>query len=155
MATRDGRAHWSGALRDGSGTLTIGNELWTTPYTFRNRFTGVYSDSENVPDLETTMTNPEEVLASAHAACFSMALSLVLTEHGTPPASIDTLARVHLRNVDGWATIQEIDLQTTGVVPGLDEAEFEKCAEAAKTGCIISRALAGVDAINVRAELRP
>src|SRR5690349_11473665 len=106
MATRDGRAHWSGALRDGSGMLTIGNERWTTPYTFRNRFTGVYGDVENEAEHE-PMTNPEEVLASAHAACFSMALSLVLTERGTPPASIDTLARVHLRNIDGWATIQE------------------------------------------------
>jgi osmotically inducible protein OsmC len=153
MATRDGRAHWNGALRDGFGTLTIGNDLWTTPYTFRNRFTGVYDDVEDA-DEAAPMTNPEEVLASAHAACFSMALSLVLTERGTPPTSIDTLARVHLRNVEGWATIQEIDLQTTGVVPGLDAAEFEKCAEMAKTGCIISRALASVDAINLRAELR-
>jgi lipoyl-dependent peroxiredoxin len=154
MATRDGRAHWNGDLRGGSGTLTIGNDLWTTPYTFRNRFTGVYDDVDAIKEPE-AMTNPEEVLASAHAACFSMALSLVLTERGTPPTSIDTLARVHLRNVDGWATIQQIDLQTTGVVPDLDAAEFEKCAEIAKTGCIISRALAGVDAINLRAQLRP
>jgi osmotically inducible protein OsmC len=153
MATRDGRAHWSGSLRDGSGTLTIGNDLWTTPYTFRNRFAGVYDDVEGADGAQ-AMTNPEEVLASAHAACFSMALSLVLTERGTPPTSIDTLARVHLRNVEGWATIQEIDLRTTGVVPGLDAAEFEKCAETARTGCIISRALAGVATINLRAELR-
>lgn len=153
MATRDGHARWSGDLRNGSGTLTIGDNLWTTPYTFRNRFAGVYDDSGDV-DQTNRITNPEEVLATAHAACFSMALSLVLTERGTPPTSIDTCARVHLRNLDGWATITEIDLQTSGVVPGLDADEFGKCAEEAKTGCIISRALAGVGAINLHAELR-
>jgi osmotically inducible protein OsmC len=92
-------------------------------------------------------TNPEELFAAAHAACFSMVLSLALTEAGLVPGSIETQARVHLRPVDGAPTIQQIDIETVGKVPGLDQARFEGLAKEAKTSCIISRALGGVEQI--------
>jgi osmotically inducible protein OsmC len=98
-------------------------------------------------------TNPEELLAAAHAACFSMALTLALSEAGHPPRSIRTTGRVHIRNLGGAPTIQQIDLETTAEVPGLDEASFQQQAEEAKAGCIISRALGGVERINLVAEL--
>jgi osmotically inducible protein OsmC len=98
-------------------------------------------------------TNPEELLAAAHAACFSMALSLELTEAGHPPSSLTTAARVHLRIAGGAPTIQQIDLETEGDVPGLAPEAFRKHAEYAKASCIISRALAGVERINLAAEL--
>jgi osmotically inducible protein OsmC len=98
-------------------------------------------------------TNPEELLAAAHAACFSMALSLGLSDAGHPPSSIQTTARVHLRVVGGAPAIQQIDLTTEADVPGLGPEEFQDHAEQAKSGCIISRALGGVGQINLSATL--
>jgi len=99
-------------------------------------------------------TNPEELLAAAHAACFNMALSYALTEAGfAPPRSVQTRARVHLRNVGGAPTIQQIDIETEADVPGLDQGAFSEHAEQAKTSCIISRALGGVEQINLSAAL--
>lgn len=148
MATRDGSAHWTGDLRTGSGTLTVGRDAWTAAYGW-SRFAGVLGPAGE----DTTDTNPEELLAAAHAACFSMALSLGLSEAGHPPSSIDTKARVHLRVVDGAPTIQQIDLETMGDVPGLEPDAFREHAEQAKTSCIISRALHGVEQINLTASL--
>ena len=98
-------------------------------------------------------TNPEELLAAAHAACFSMALSLGLSDAGHPPASINTAARVHLRVVGGAPAIQQIDLTTEADVPGLGPEEFQDHAEQAKSSCIISRALGGVGQVNLSATL--
>jgi osmotically inducible protein OsmC len=98
-------------------------------------------------------TNPEELLAAAHAACFSMALSLGLSDAGHPPSAINTAARVRLRVVGGAPAIQQIDLTTEADVPGLDPEEFRDCAERAKSSCIISRAFGGVGQINLSATL--
>lgn len=148
MATRNGSARWRGDLRTGSGELTVGDGAWTSAYSGRSRFNGV------LPGFEPGAgTNPEELLAAAHAACFSMALSLALTDAGHPPSSISTTARVHLRIVGGAPAIQQIDLETGADVPGLDHEQFQDLAEQAKTSCIISRALGGVEQINLSATL--
>src|SRR4051794_32473584 len=103
MATRNGSAKWEGDLLTGSGRLTIGEGAWTGDYSY-SRFAGVLPDA----DADGATTNPEELLAAAHAACFSMALSLALTDAGHPPRSIETAGRVHLRVVAGAPTIQRI-----------------------------------------------
>jgi osmotically inducible protein OsmC len=147
MATRNGNARWQGDVRTGSGQLTVDDDAWTAGYSW-SRFAGLDPGSE-----ESTDTNPEEVLAAAHAACFSMAVSMHLSEAGHAPTSIETQARVHLRIVEGKPTIQQIDLETEAHAPGLDAAAFHDLVEDAKATCIISRALGGVDQINVSASL--
>jgi len=143
MATRNGSAEWQGSLNEGSGTVTVGNGVHTGPYSFKSRF----EEGEEG-------TNPEELLAAAEAACFSMALSLILGNQGHEPESIRTSARAQLRNVDGNPTITKLEVQTEGRVPGIDEAAFQEAAEQAKQGCVISRALAGVDEITLTATLQ-
>ena len=124
MATRNGSAKWSGDLTTGSGELTVGEGAWTSAYTGRSRFHGVLPEFE-----EGAGTNPEELLAAAHAACFSMALSLGLSEAGHRPRTIETRAQVHLRNVDGLPTIQQIDLEAEADVPGLDQGALRERAQ--------------------------
>ena len=141
MATRSGSAQWQGDLKDGSGTLKVGDGVFEGPYSFASRF----EDGAG--------TNPEELLAAAHAGCFAMALSLLLSTDGHPPESIDAGARVQLRNVDGLPTIARIDLTVEGRVPGIDEAAFQDYAGKAKAGCVVSRALAGVPEIELDARL--
>src|SRR6266566_1693406 len=119
MATRNGSARWTGDLKTGSGELTVGEGAWTSAYSGRSRFAGVLPGFEHGEG-----TNPEELPAAAHAACFSMALSLALSDAGHPPSSINTTAHVHLRVVDGAPAIQQIDLNTEADVPGLDQKEF-------------------------------
>jgi osmotically inducible protein OsmC len=138
MATRNGSAKWTGDLKTGSGEVTVGEGAWTSAYSGRSRFAGVLPGFESGEG-----TNPEELLAAAHAACFSMALSLGLSDAGHPPSSINTAARVHLRVVGGAPAIQQIDLTTEADVPGLGQEEFQDHAEQAKASCIISRALGG------------
>jgi osmotically inducible protein OsmC len=149
MAAREGSAERTGDLTTGSGELTVGERAWTGGYSGASRFHGV------LPGFEAGAgTNPEELLAAAHAACFSMALSLGLTEAGhAPPRFVRTRARVHLRFGGGAPTIQQIDLETEADVPGLDKATLREHAEQAKTNCIISRALGGVEQINISAAL--
>ena len=139
MATRNGSAEWKGSLQEGSGTVTVGNGVHTGPYSFHSRF----EDGEG--------TNPEELISAAEAACFSMALSLILGEDGHTADSIRTDVRVQLRPVDGQPTITQIAVKTEGKVPGIDEAQFKEAAEKAKAGCVISRALAGVQEITLEA----
>jgi lipoyl-dependent peroxiredoxin len=141
MATRNGSARWNGDLSSGSGRVTVGEDGWTADYSFASRF----EDGAG--------TNPEELIAAAHAGCFSMALSHALSEAGHVPRSVETVARVHLRFVDGAPTIQQIDLVTEGDVDGLDEGGFNEFAAEAKASCAVSRALAGVEHINVTATL--
>jgi lipoyl-dependent peroxiredoxin len=149
MAVRTGSARWTGDLRSGSGEVTVGEGAWTSAYSGASRFDGVLPGFEHRPG-----TNPEELLAAAHAACFTMALSLALTEAGLePPRSLQTRASVHLRFVEDAPTIERIDLETEGDLPGVDEPTFQLSAEEAKRGCIISRALAGVKQINLTATL--
>jgi lipoyl-dependent peroxiredoxin len=141
MATSKGSARWTGDLRSGAGRVTVGERAWTGAYSFGSRF----EDGKG--------TNPEELIAAAHAGCFSMALTHVLSEAGHAPASIETAARVRLRPVDGTPTIVEIELETRGDAEGLDEMRFRELAETAKAGCAVSRALAGVERISVSATL--
>jgi len=103
------------------------------PYTFQSRF------------QEGDGTNPEELIAAAHAGCFSMALSLGLGSAGYEPESIETTATVQIDKVDEGFKITHINLDTEARVPGIDESEFQEQAEAAKAGCPVSQALAGVE----------
>ena len=141
MATRNGSAQWNGNLKDGSGRLTVGDDVWSGDYSFASRF----EDGDG--------TNPEELIAAAHAACFSMALANIMAEHGHPAESVRTTARVHLRPTDAGPTIQRIDLDTEGRVPGIDQEHFAEHAKEAKAGCPVSRALAGVEEMNLSAKL--
>jgi len=135
-----GSAEWKGDLPSGSGTFTAGDTI-TGGYTFKSRF-------EDGPG-----SNPEQLIAAAHAACFSMALSNMLSKAGNPPASVQTNATVTLRLIDGAQTIAKIDLVTVGKVPGIDQATFTEHALAAKAGCPVSRALAAVPEITLEATL--
>jgi osmotically inducible protein OsmC len=142
MATRDGTAEWRGDLRSGSGTVSVASGLLEGgSYSFASRF-------EEGPG-----TNPEELIAAAHAGCFAMALSNILSEAGHPPESVKATAKVHLRNVDGQPTIAKIELAALGRVPGIDQQQFDGYAAQAKEGCPVSRALAGVDQITLDANL--
>ena len=140
MVPAKGRAEWKGDLPSGSGTFTAGDSI-SGGYTFKSRF-------EDGPG-----SNPEQLIAAAHAACFSMALSNMLAQAGSPPDSIQTEATVTLRPVDGKPTIASIALVTVGRVPGIDEAAFLEHANAAKAGCPVSRALAAVPEITLEASL--
>jgi osmotically inducible protein OsmC len=135
-----GSAEWKGDLRSGNGTFTAGDSI-SGGYTFKSRF-------EDGPG-----SNPEQLIAAAHAACFSMALSNILAEAGTAPESVRTDATVTLRLVDGAPTITKIALSTTGRVPGIDEATFTKHAATAKANCPVSRALAGVPEVTLETTL--
>src|SRR5437016_14297452 len=108
MPTRTSTANWQGTLKEGAGTMRLGSGAYEGPFSFVSRF-------EDGPG-----TNPEELIAAAHAGCFSMALSSALTKAGFTPTSIQTSASVHLNPPDG---ITKIELSTVGEVPGLDEAE--------------------------------
>lgn len=141
MATRNGSARWTGDLPGGSGQLTVGDGVFEGAYTAASRF----EEGEG--------TNPEELIAAAHAACYSMALSNMLAQHGHEPRSVETTAKVHLRFIDDAPTIAQIDLDTVGDVPGIDEDHFREHAEEAKAACPVSRALAAVGEINVSARL--
>jgi lipoyl-dependent peroxiredoxin len=141
VATRNGSAVWNGNLKEGSGTVTVGDGVWSGDYSFASRF----EEGEG--------TNPEELIAAAHAGCFTMALSAQLAEAGHAPNSVKTTAKVQIRNVDGLPTIDHITLEAEGDVPGIDQATFEQQAEEAKAGCAVSRALAGVNTMEVKARL--
>jgi osmotically inducible protein OsmC len=142
MATRNGSAEWRSDLRSGSGTMSVASGLFTDGnYSFASRFE------------EGAGTNPEELIAAAHAGCYSMALSNMLSEAGHVPDSISTTAKVHLRQVDGAPTIAQIELLTSGRVPGLSQEEFSDFAAKAKEACPVSRALAGVGEMTLEASL--
>jgi osmotically inducible protein OsmC len=141
MAIRSARAKWNGGLKDGDGTMALGSGAFEGAYSFSTRFE------------EGTGTNPEELIGAALAACFSMALSASLEREGHTPESVETVAKVHLRGGDGGPSIAQIELQTTGRVPGIDQAKFAEAAEDTKTNCIVSRALAGVEDMSAEATL--
>ncbi len=128
MPARNASVVWNGTLREGKGHLKLGSGVYEGPYTYASRF-------ESAPG-----TNPEELIAAAHAGCFSMYLSALLTKDKFTPTSINTTATVHI-NQD--LTIPLIELNTEAVVPGLDDAAFQKYAADAKQGCPVSKALAG------------
>src|SRR3989440_9709450 len=134
MATRDGTAEWRGDLQSGSGTVSVASGLFERgSYSFASRFE------------EGKGTNPEELIAAAHAGCFSMALANVLSQAGHEPDSVETTARVHLDSDDGGFSITRSELSTEVKVDGLDEGEFQKYAGEAKDSCPVSRALGAIE----------
>lgn len=127
---RTASAHWSGSLKDGRGTIsTQSGVLNQTQYSFSTRF-------ENGVG-----TNPEELIAAAHAGCFTMALSAQLGEAGMTAESLDTKANVTLEKTAAGFTITAIHLETNAKIPGADRAKFEQAAQNAKQGCPVSRLL--------------
>ena len=138
---RKAKAMWRGTGRDGTGNLsTDSGVLASTPYSFKTRF-----ETEKG-------TNPEELIAAAHAGCFTMALTAQLSRAQTPPARIHTDARVTLAKVGDAFAITRIELATEAQVPGIDDAAFQKLAQDAKQNCPVSKALAGTD-IHLKAKL--
>ena len=133
MAARQATAEWHGNLTEGTGHMRFGSGAFDGAYDFRSRF----GDGAG--------TNPEELIGAAHAGCFSMALSGILTKAGHPPQSVRTTAKVHLEKQGEGFAITRIDLDTAAAVPGLDDAAFQGHADAAKKGCPVSKALAGVE----------
>src|SRR5262245_20931517 len=127
---RSASAVWQGGLKDGKGTVSSeSGALTNKPYNFRMRFE------------EEKGTNPEELIAAAHAACFSMALSLFLGNAGMTADSINTTATVTLEKVGDAFSVTSSHLDTTARVPNADQAKFQQAAEGAKAGCPISRLL--------------
>jgi osmotically inducible protein OsmC len=141
MPVRTADARWEGTLQDGKGTMRMGGGAWEGPYSFTSRFE------------EGSGTNPEELLAAAHAGCFSMALSGALGRAGHPPQSVATTAKVHINRTDDGFRIQKIELTTDAEVPGISQSEFDEIAETAKKTCPVSVALGGVGEIVLNATL--
>ena len=138
MSVRTSSAEWKGTLKEGAGTMKVGSGAYDGPYTWASRFAS--GDG----------TNPEELIGAAHAGCFSMFLSSVLTKAGLPPTRINTTATVHL--TDG-PTISLIELNTEVEAPGLTDADLQTHAQTAKAGCPVSKALAGGPEIKLTARL--
>jgi len=142
MPIRKAEAVWEGGLRSGKGVMKLGSQVFQGPYSFPSRF----EEGEG--------TNPEELIAAAHAGCFSMALAASLEREGFPPNRVATEARVYLERVEGKTTITRIDLITEAEAPGISPEKFQELAQAAKEGCPVSRALAGVREITLQARLK-
>jgi lipoyl-dependent peroxiredoxin len=142
MPTRTATARWDGPFGEGGGTMSFGS----------GAFEGAYSAESRCEEGEGT--NPEELIAAAHAGCFSMALALILGDAGHPPESIETEADVRIAKAGEGFAIDRIELRTTGRVPGIDQEEFERHARTAKDNCPVSKALGGVDEIALDARLQ-
>jgi lipoyl-dependent peroxiredoxin len=141
MPKRKADARWEGSLEEGHGVMRVASGAYEGPYSFQSRF------------QEGDGTNPEELIAGAHAGCFSMAFAADLGRAGYEPESVETTATVHLELGDGPPTIARIDLDTRAKVSGIDEDEFQKIADQAKRNCPVSRALGAVESVNVSAAL--
>jgi osmotically inducible protein OsmC len=127
---RKAQAVWRGTGRDGAGALTSDSGvLDKTPYSFRTRF----EDEKG--------TNPEELIAAAHAGCFTMALAFQLQQAGFEPEELSTQAAVEVVQADGGFNITKSALTLTAKVPGIDQAKFDELAKAAETGCPVSKVL--------------
>jgi osmotically inducible protein OsmC len=140
MADRKSTAYWEGDLKSGSGTMTLGSGAWAGAYSYSSRFE------------EGMGSNPEELIAAAHAGCFSMAFANALSKAGFTPDRVETVATVHLGKVDGSSTITHILLDTEVEVDGIDEDRFMEIANEAKVGCPVSKALKAVE-IDLNAKL--
>jgi lipoyl-dependent peroxiredoxin len=133
MPVRKANAVWKGTIAEGNGFIK----------TETGHFEGAYSAGSRFK--EEAGTNPEELIAAAHAGCFSMALSAALTKAGFKPDKIETDAKVHIEKIgEGWK-ITKVELFSEAKIPGIDAATFNEHAQAAKTGCPVSQALAGTD----------
>ncbi len=142
MPTQKAEAEWTGNLQQGSGRIKLGSGAFEGPYSFKSRF----EEGQHA-------TNPEELIGGAHAGCFTMALSLLLTQKGHPPTRLHTAAAVKLEKVGDGFSITTIDLTLDGEVPGIDAATFQQYATEAKANCPVSKALAGTE-IRLTATLR-
>ncbi len=140
MPVRNADAVWEGNLKNGKGRVELGSGLFKGNYSFGSRF-------EQGPG-----TNPEELIAAAHAGCFSMFLSMLLEQEGYAVDHIHTVAKVHIDKVGQGFKITTIELDTEGRVPGIDEKTFMKHAEDAKRNCPVSLALSGT-VIKLQAKL--
>ena len=141
MPTRTASAEWKGNLKEGKGVMKMASGAYEGPYSFASRFESG------------TGTNPEELIAAAHAGCFSMALSAGLGKAGFTPNSVKTTATVTLDKLGEGMGIVRIDLDCVADVPGIDEKAFMEQAEGAKKGCPISKALAAVPEITLKVKL--
>jgi len=131
LAERTAEVHWNGTLAKGDGTLRAGSEAVTDlPIDWASRSDRAHGTS-----------SPEELLAGAHASCYAMSLSLLLTRDGTPPETIDVKAKCSLEEAGEWYTVSAIDLEVRGEVPDLDAEAFERAAREADAHCPISLAL--------------
>lgn len=143
MAKNTATAKWEGTLKEGKGHLELGSGAYEGDFTFKSRF----------EDGEGSITNPEELIGAALAGCFTMQLNNELRKADIEPECVETSAEVSIRNVDGTPTIAHIALACTATVGDADEATVRDLAQQAKEGCIISRALAGVDTIELELTL--
>jgi osmotically inducible protein OsmC len=137
MTIRTAHATWEGTLKEGKGVMKLPSGDYEGPYTWASRF----SDGKG--------TNPEELIGAAHAGCYSMFLSALLTGNDTPPVRVQTSAAVHLGE---GPTITNIDLVCRAHVPGISEEKFQELAQAAKEKCPVSKVLAGAE-ISLQASL--
>jgi lipoyl-dependent peroxiredoxin len=141
MPTRSARARWEGTLKEGNGRIKMATGAWEGPYTWSSRFE------------EGDGTNPEELIAAAHAGCFSMKFAGDLGAAGFHPISVSTTGKVHLERGEAGFSITAIELECEAQVQGIDEARFREIAEGAKAACPVSKALAAVPSITVDAKL--
>lgn len=142
MAARIGKAQWNGTLKEGVGKVTVGENGLSGRYSLSSRF-----------EEEAGGTNPEELIAAAHAACFTMALNNELFQHDHEPVGVATTVSASIRQIDGLPTVAKLEIETEATIPDIDEAHFIEHAENAKQNCIISRALANVPEITLSAKL--
>jgi lipoyl-dependent peroxiredoxin len=140
MPARTANAVWQGDLRGGRGQMKFGGGAWEGQYSFSSRF-------EEGPG-----TNPEELIAAAHAGCFSMAFANELAKAGFTPTRVETTAKVHLDKGETGFKITRIHLDTAGQVPGISDDQFQKIAEGAKKGCPVSQLVTGAE-ITLKARL--
>ena len=138
MTTRTSSAEWKGTLKEGAGTMKLASGAYEGPFTFASRFESGKG------------TNPEELIGAAHAGCYSMFLSALLSKEGFTPTRIATTATVHLTE---GPTISLIELVTEAEVPGLSQEVFQEKAAAAKAGCPVSKVLAATE-IKLTAKLK-
>ncbi len=139
---RKAEAEWNGNVTDGNGKIKLGSGAFEGAYSFNSRFGD-----------DTKATNPEELIAAAHAGCFSMALSSALGKAGFPPTKIETKATVKLEKQGEAFVIPAITLDTEAEVPNITEAEFQTLAASAKENCPVSKVLAGAE-ITLNAKLK-
>ena len=141
MTTSRASAVWEGKLKDGKGNFKAGSGAFSGNYSFQTRFEGAKG------------TNPEELIAAAHAACYSMALSAGLEQGGTPATRVETTAACTIDKVGAGFKITTMDLTVRAKVPGIDAAKFQQAAQAAKEGCPVSGALKGNVQVKLDAKL--
>ena len=132
MPTRTGKAVWKGSLKEGKGEMETESGVLKNEYSFGTRF------------QQKKGTNPDELIAAAHAGCFSMALSLILGQEGYTPTEINTTAKVTIEEKGGGFALTTSKLITKAKVPNIEENEFQKIANKAKKGCPVSKALKGL-----------